>query len=87
MGTLLIPDTTPVEGTTITTLKWIPRERECQQASEDLAAVGLWRVLVYSTPQTGKVDWAQRLRGSYSGSLSLGTDVALFTVMGQTVSC
>lgn len=24
---------------------------------------GLWRVLVYSSPTTGKVDWAQRLKG------------------------
>jgi hypothetical protein len=24
---------------------------------------GLWRVLVYHSPETGKIDWAQRLKG------------------------
>jgi hypothetical protein len=28
-----------------------------------LSGGGLWRVLVYSSPETGKIDWAKRLKG------------------------
>jgi hypothetical protein len=28
-----------------------------------LSGGGLWRVLVYNSPETGKIDWAQRLKG------------------------
>jgi hypothetical protein len=28
-----------------------------------LSGGGLWRILVYDSPETGKIDWAQRLKG------------------------
>ncbi len=44
---------------------------------------GLWRVLVYHSPETGKIDWAQRLRGVIFWQSSVNRGFRILRSHGQ----